>query len=261
MVAGTLVLALVAVLRRDPALVALVATHWIAVFAIAAIQTIATPRYTMFVLPLSFAIAACGIGFAVAAIAGLPAISTGSRLLAPARVAGAALVAVASLLAATQAWQAAGELESQAPEFLAAARQIAEERRPGEQVLVTLPAGPAQVLGTEGLHFLSGRPDGQRFALYTRPGPEGRPVDYWMGIPAAASAPQLCDLLLDPAGAWVVVPERNLRDEFWFALDQQAAIDRLTVGAGQVGAHLRLRRTATPTAEDRAWCEGLAPSP
>ena len=60
------------------------------------------------------------------------------------------------------------------------------------------------------VYFLAGPQDRPRAERYTRPGPDGHLIDYWVGVEAIVAASDLRNLLAAHPDAWVVVDEQRL---------------------------------------------------
>ena len=227
----------------------LLVTHWFGVACVSLLVASTVPRYVLFVVPMSFAVVAVAGGRATEMIDDRWSLPpwTGPTAVAVAAL-GAALVAVP--VRHEHHW-------SESPDMVFAAREVAKRRSPGQRTLVTLPPAPGLVLGFDSVLFLSGRVDGDRYRLYTRPGPMGGRTDFWLGVPVVASSVELCHALLAPEGAWVIAPDKYLADPTWFTPEQREVIDRLTVDAGGIDYFTRLRRTGGITAADRARCRAL----
>lgn len=76
---------------------------------------------------------------------------------------------------------------------------------PGEPIITPMPALTAWFLPDRrsDIVFLAGAEDSARPQRYTHPGPDGSPVDFWLGVESLVSTDSWCDFVEANPRAWV----------------------------------------------------------
>jgi hypothetical protein len=129
------------------------------------------------------------------------------------RLDAALLVVAVVVLTASLGWRLAHPVVH--PDHRAALSYVAERRQPEQPILVALPAIAYLTPGADdGLVFLAGPADRSRAERLTRLGPDGRLTDYWIGVPAITSAPELRRFLTSHPDAWIVVDVSRLEGDW-----------------------------------------------
>jgi hypothetical protein len=129
------------------------------------------------------------------------------------------------------------------PDYHAAMAWVATHQQPGEPIVVARP--PAAWLTLEparrgDLVYLAGGEDQPWERRYTRYGPAGDLVDYWVGIDAIVSADELRRFLEANPDAWIVLDEGHLVAEWAYGgeiervLRDTTSIVQRTPGGGLV---------------------------
>jgi 4-amino-4-deoxy-L-arabinose transferase-like glycosyltransferase len=189
-----------------PRVGALLALYWVPVAIFASISTTAVESYFIFLSPLGCALFAGSIGLLWMgrwSVSGAHPVAWSASVVAIALLLlGQSLLAILTFFTE---WAPRGDAD-----LRPALESVAAERQPEDLVLASSSAvAYLKIADIRALRFLAGGEGTNRTDFYVRLDPlSGKPVDYWIGMPAIDSASSLCQTLTDNPGAWIVIERR-----------------------------------------------------
>lgn len=224
------------------AVVFLLSLFWLPVLGIVFL-TKGEPRYLMHIHAFELIILATGLWTLSAGLVFASQqhwLATGARKLAPALA-----IALCAVLLAGTALRFHDRYPS--PNFLPAMELVKEQHQPGEAIIVSWPPIAWDTLDSarDDLVFLAGSEQSDRRDRYTRLQPDGRRHDFWAGIPAIVSTHELCTLLRDQPGAWLVLAPRRLNAK-WAYSGAMASLVRLTATRSEAMGQVKVWRPVAP---------------
>lgn len=199
------------------AVVTLLSLYWVTVGTVGVLTVSPKERYLLHVHGLGYVFVAVVLirlaGRRAGGRAGIASVLTRGLVIAVVMAIGAGLV-----------WR----LEERVvhPDYIAAMEYVSDRHKPGQPVIVALPAVGYLAMGQAAkpdLYFLAGSQDRPRAQRYTRWENGERLIDYWVGVDAIVTTDELSQFLLKHPDAWVVVDEDRLAADWAYA----GAIERL----------------------------------
>ncbi|MGI8643602.1 MAG: hypothetical protein ACR2LS_05745 [Thermomicrobiales bacterium] len=214
--------------RRRTALLTLLALYWGPVLAVSLLTFEQRSRYLLHVQPFGVIL----IALALTAITN----SARSRRRGSWLTEGGMALGVVTLAVLVSATGLSDRFQHPviAPDYVTAMQHVAAGRQPGDPVIVALPAAAYLAIDDQTeIVFLAGTEGQARVTRYTFLTGTGSTVDYWTGSTAITSPGQLCQLVQDQPGAWIVVDENRLAAGWAYRGEMARTIDRLTRQAGE----------------------------
>jgi hypothetical protein len=188
-------------------LFAILALYWTPILALAFLAGDTSTRYGLFLIPLGCVI----LGAALETAAALVGARFALRGLAHGR--GTLLAVLLAILILAHDVVGLAKVNRYATsdrrDLAALLHYVSEQRQPEDWVVTTLPPPmSAYVLQTAAkMVFLPGGELSNRTLRYTRIRADGRPVDYWLGVPALPTTGALCGFLTERPGTWLIVSD------------------------------------------------------
>lgn len=181
---------------------ALLALYWLPILALALFATDAAERYAVYLLPTGYILLALAAETLIAPVR--------NRGFAGWAAAGGGVLALAVFLhGAVGATRLGPDGRAVAAAVVPAEEYIATHRQPGELILTSGAVETALTMGRlPELRFLPGGEGSQRSLRYTRFTADGRPIDYWIGMPSLYTTAELCRALQAAPGSWVMLSHR-----------------------------------------------------
>lgn len=201
----------------------LLAFYWGPVLAISFFTIEQRSRYLLHVQPFGVLL----ISLAVAEITAVPRRRRQSSWL----LEGSAALGIVAFVITTTATGLATLFQHPVidTDYVTAMQYVAAHRKPGEPVIVALPPAAYLALGDRrGLYFLAGTAGQLRVDRYTYVTVIGRTLDYWTGSSSITDPRQLCRLVHDRPGAWIVVDDIRLSATWAYGGDMAKMISGLT---------------------------------
>ncbi len=219
----------------------LLACYWLPILLLATFTGEDFGRYLLNVHPLGFVLAALALvgllesaGDATPGVYGLPWVPR-------------AAAAVCVLLLFVHGGMRLRDRLAQpvvGPGHVAALTEVAAHRRPGEQVIVSLPPVAYLALGgRDDLVFLAGQEESSRTRRYTQLAPDGRYLDYWTGTDSIVTTAGLCAELGSHPDGWVVVDKHRLKKTWAYAGPMATVIRGATTETFRDGSGALVLRT------------------
>ena len=193
--------------RSSRGMLALLALYWMPILTLAFLAGDTSTRYGLFLAPFGWVLLSEGIFAAVWLVSSrLVTISWTTTRRALLAVALASIVLAHDAVGVGQVIQLAS---SGKRDLAASLRYVASRREPGDWVISVLPPPMAEYVlrSEERLAFLPGGEASTRTLRYTRQGPDGQPVDYWLGIPTLPTTASFCSFLAENPRSWLVMPK------------------------------------------------------
>lgn len=245
---GQLLLAGRITFRRRTALLTLLALYWGPVLAISLLTFEQRSRYLLHVQPFGIIL----IVLALAAING----AARSRRRTTWLTDGGTSLGIVALLIVVSATGLSHRFQRPiiGPDYVTAMETVAAARQPGEAVLVALPAAAYVAFGSQDdIFFLAGTEGQPRVTRYTFVSDQGNAVDYWTGATAITSPDQLCRMIEDQPGAWIVVDETRLTAVWAYRGEMARMIENLTEQTGDAPGGVLILRLLLAT--ERPPCQ------
>jgi hypothetical protein len=102
-------------------------------------------------------------------------------------------------------------------DYVSAAVYVEARRKPGEPVISAL----AQITyvtfrSTDNIYWLAGQTGNDRSTRYIYHWPDGTDRDFWLGVPAISGSANLCSVLYQSPGAWILIDATRLNTSWGF---------------------------------------------
>lgn len=166
------------------------------------------PRYLLHVHPLAFVLVGLGLEELALRAPG----ETIERRLWRALAGTGLLVVVSYMLDGTYARFHDPEVD---PSYQAGLAWLVPRHKPGEPVISAMTSVTwLSALPLSDTYFLAGSADSPRATRYARRKPDGSMVDYWSGVPAITSTPELCAFLEAHPGTWIEVDKDRMNGDW-----------------------------------------------
>jgi hypothetical protein len=217
----------------------LLAAYWLATVVTATITESVVVRYLMPLQPLSYALVAVALCDGWRLCRPPTRLTHLPKLAAPIVLSG--LITVLSLVGLDHLFYH----PVVRADYLTAYAFVGANRSPGETIIVSLPPLAEFGLGdASGLIFLAGQEGTDRVDRYVIERPDGRPMDYWLGIDVISSTEQLCRTLEAHPNAWIVVDETRLVSPRTYGGGMERVILGMTYGLYRAPGGALVRRVA-----------------
>jgi hypothetical protein len=226
-------------------ILSLLALYWMPILMLAFLAGDTSTRYGLFLVPFGCVILSEGLVVAarfVWARLGSPDAAAKRGILLAAAL--AVVIVLHDVVGVAQVFQVAA---SGKRDLNASLRYVGDHRAPGDWVITVIPPPmTAYVLkNSENLAFLPGGEASTRAERYTRQGPDGQAIDYWLGVPSLATTGAFCSFIAAKPNSWLVIPRI-----YWESWGYRGGSESRTK---RVAEELRavVSGTSTPGLEDR----------
>lgn len=238
--------------------------NWLAIGIVSAFTIEGTARYLLHVQPLGFLLFVMGAREFVKAAKGFSMKTLRGATL---RLAAAALILLQFINVETGLAYLVHNPYVDA-DFIAPAIYIAQHRTPDQPVIGAVDQILYLTLGsTENVYFLAGQTGADRSTRYSYLRPDGSVVDFWLGVPALSGSRDLCSILYQSPGGWILVDQSRLNASWGFKGNMATIMLGSTVvpfyGSNKTYA-MQIKHEADWSPSAQALCEsalGVAPPP
>jgi hypothetical protein len=153
-------------------------------------------------------------------------------------------------------------------DFIAPMIYIKQHQQPGQAVISAIDQVVYVTLGTtDNVYFLAGQTGAARSTRYSYIRPDGSVLDFWLGVPALSGSPDLCRVIYQNPGGWILVDQSRLNASWGFRGNMATII----VGATDVkfyGANntyaMQIKHEANWSPQAQSLCDsalGILPPP
>jgi hypothetical protein len=153
-------------------------------------------------------------------------------------------------------------------DFIAPMIYINQHRQPGQAVISAVDQIVYVTMGTtDDVYFLAGQTGAARSIRYSYLQPDGSVLDFWLGVPALSGSPDLCRVIYQNPGGWILIDQSRL-DAGWGFRGNMATIIKGATDIKFTGANdtyaMQVKHEADWSPSAQSLCDsalGILPPP
>jgi hypothetical protein len=153
-------------------------------------------------------------------------------------------------------------------DFIAPMIYIKQHHQPGQTIIAAVDQVTYVALGTtDGVYFLAGQTGAARSTRYSYVRPDGSVLDFWLGVPALSGSPDLCRVIYQSPGGWILIDQSRLNASWGFRGNMATIIEGATeikfYGANDTYA-MQVKHEADWSPRAKSLCDsalGILPPP